>query len=113
MTVAASELVSLTIFPAPTVDDRIPDAFPSIILEYLDPLVDPKACYVFVSNLLCLMTEDYRLSAKLRHRPVHPQRQKPAVRDCRSREVYGEPIGIDAFGKRMRRTDEKIYVPIS
>lgn len=47
---AGDEIISPSIFPFPDSDNNnIPKEFPSIILEYLDPLVDPTAVYVFVS----------------------------------------------------------------
>nr|Q09259.2 RecName: Full=Uncharacterized protein C30G12.6 [Caenorhabditis elegans] len=49
MKVAGDEIISPSIFPFPDSDNNnIPKEFPSIILEYLDPLVDPTAVYVFM-----------------------------------------------------------------
>ncbi|CAL2032631.1 unnamed protein product [Caenorhabditis brenneri] len=48
MKVAGEEISCPTIFTAPESGHKIPNEFPSIIIEYLDPLTDPISAYVFM-----------------------------------------------------------------
>ncbi|CAO4364898.1 unnamed protein product [Caenorhabditis nigoni] len=48
MKVAGEEIISPSVFPPSQPNHEIPNEFPSIILQYLDPFVDPDAVYIFL-----------------------------------------------------------------
>ncbi|ULU05217.1 hypothetical protein L3Y34_017732 [Caenorhabditis briggsae] len=56
MKVAGEEIISPSVFPPSQPNHEIPNEFPSIILQYLDPFVDPDAVYIFLKFAIIRFT---------------------------------------------------------